>query len=548
MIPMRTATKSKKLAKAPYMREETTMRVGRYGLYRDTRTFRCATFLALAMAGFFAVSAKADDDMRSSPPDTTPYSRPLVPEDLALGRTAGPAGLAGRISFSVVDTVVNNTNPNLRFTDTFGDQETSIAVNPRHPNEIVITAFSGGWIGNGPCQLGTGNVNAPLWLSRNGGNTWTKEFTITPPVFTGSVPDVTGAPCDQTVDFGLSFNQLAGTFLTNSTNIYSAVTRNPMTTDAFHYSGFPGAATMTNLAARNDEDQPQLLIGRRPGEIGVENVYVAYDDFHTSPQTMRVARAPAVGVPEPDPPNFATDNSCGMGGVFVNPGLRLAIDPVTGVTYCAFQLATAPGATVNYMLSQSTNGTTFGAPVLVAGPVTSTQPTPKFCTVNALLGGVDHAAVDPQTGDVIYVYGALVGGVNQLFMKRVINLVPGPAIPITNGPVNAAIPSVAVAANGTIGVFYYTCERVPPASPFPLFRANFVISTDGGATFHMGIDLEDFLSPALDNGNPRQRVLGDYMQVKAVGNTFYGSFTGNGAPFGRTVSNTDPIFYRVSVR
>ena len=283
MIPMRTATKSKKLAKAPYMREETTMRVGRYGLYRDTRTFRCATFLALAMAGFFAVSAKADDDMRSSPPDTTPYSRPLVPEDLALGRTAGPAGLAGRISFSVVDTVVNNTNPNLRFTDTFGDQETSIAVNPRHPNEIVITAFSGGWIGNGPCQLGTGNVNAPLWLSRNGGNTWTKEFTITPPVFTGSVPDVTGAPCDQTVDFGLSFNQLAGTFLTNSTNIYSAVTRNPMTTDAFHYSGFPGAATMTNLAARNDEDQPQLLIGRRPGEIGVENVYVAYDDFHTSP-------------------------------------------------------------------------------------------------------------------------------------------------------------------------------------------------------------------------------------------------------------------------
>ena len=64
----------------------------------------------------------------------------------------------------------------------------------------------------------------------------------------------------------------------------------------------------------------------------------------------------------------------------------------------------------------------------------------------------------------------------------------------------------------------------------------------------MGVDLETFLSPALDNGNPRQRVLGDYMQVKAVGNTFFGSFTGNGAPFGRTTSNNDPIFYKVSVR
>jgi hypothetical protein len=166
-----------------------------------------------------------------------------------------------------------------------------------------------------------------------------------------------------------------------------------------------------------------------------------------------------------------------------------------------------------------------------------------------LLGGVDHAAVDPQTGDVFYVYGTLdASGINQLAMKRLTNGVPGPAIPITNGPVNAAIPSVAITANGTIGIFYYTCDRVPPASPFPLFTAHFAVSSDGGATFHTGVDLETFLSPALDNGDPRQRVLGDYMQVKAVGNTFSGSFTGNGAPFGRTVSNNDPIFYKVSVR
>jgi hypothetical protein len=114
--------------------------------------------------------------------------------------------------------------------------------------------------------------------------------------------------------------------------------------------------------------------------------------------------------------------------------------------------------------------------------------------------------------------------------------------------VNTAIPSVAITANGTIGVFYYTCDRVPPASTFPLFTAHFAISTDGGATFPEGVDLETFLSPNLDNGNDRQRVLGDYMQVKAVGNTFFGSFTGNGVPFGRTTSNNDPIFYKVSVR
>jgi hypothetical protein len=34
--------------------------------------------------------------------------------------------------------------------------------------------------------------------------------------------------------------------------------------------------------------------------------------------------------------------------------------------------------------------------------------------------------------------------------------------------------------------------------------------------------------------------------MKAVGNTFYGAFTANGAPFGRPFANHDPIFFRVS--
>jgi hypothetical protein len=506
-----------------------------------TRTVTSTALLAFAMAGVVVASAKADDSLRSSPSDNTSYSRPLVPEDLTLGSTAGTAGPAG-VSFSVVDTVVNNTNPNLRFTDTFGDQETSIAVNPRQRNEIVITAFSGGWIGNGPCQLGTGNVNAPLWLSRNGGNTWTKAFTINPPP---GVAGVTGSPCDQAVDFGFD-GRLAGTFLTSALNIYSARTRSPAT-GAWLWNGSPAQAT-NHLNGVNDEDQPWLLVGPRPGISG-ENVYVAYDDFNTAPN-MRVAVARAT-----DPLNFITDTSPGPSDGFVNPGHRLAIDPVTGFVYSIFQRAIGVG-NINYMLNRSRSEAVtwdFGTGVLVVNAM-STQPTPKFCTVNALLGGVDHATVDPQTGDVVYVYGTRdTSGINQLAMKRLtytdVGPMPiGPEIRITNGSVNAAIPSVAITDNGTIGVFYYTCDRVPPASPFPVFTAHFAISTDAGATFHSGIDLETFLSPALDNGNSRQRVLGDYMQVKAVGNTFFGSFTGNGAPFGRTISNNDPIFYRVSVR
>jgi hypothetical protein len=485
------------------------------------------------MAGFFAVSAKADDDMRSSLPDITSYSRALVSEDLTLGSTAGMAGMAPSVSFSVVDTVVNNTNPNLQFTDLFNDGETSIAVNPRRRNEIVITAFSGSW-----------GATAPLWLSRNGGGTWTKEFSINPPPGVAGVP---GCPCDQTVDFGF-LNRLAGAFLTvGPTNVYSARTRDPAA-PTWLWNGTPAQAT-NHLDGLNNEDQPWLLVGPQPGVIGGENVYVAYDDFNTAPN-MEVAVAAAT-----DPLNFTTNSSPGPSAGFVNPGHRLAIDPVTGFVYSIWQRAIGVG-NINYMLNRSRNAAgiwDFGTGVLVANAM-STQPTPKFCTVNALLGGVDHAAVDPVTGDVVYVYGTRdASGINQLAMKRLTytNIGPmpiGPAIPITTGPVSAAIPSVAITENGTIGVFYYTCDRVPPASSFPIFTAHFAISTDGGANFRTGIDLETFLSPALDNGDPRQRVLGDYMQVKAVGDTFFGSFTGNGAPFGRNISNNDPIFYRVSAR
>ena len=78
--------------------------------------------------------------------------------------------------------VVNNTDPNLTNTDTFNDGETSITANPANPNEVVITAFSGSW-----------GANAPLWQSTDGGNIWTKQFTIPAP------PGIAagGCPCDQ---------------------------------------------------------------------------------------------------------------------------------------------------------------------------------------------------------------------------------------------------------------------------------------------------------------------------------------------------------------
>jgi hypothetical protein len=283
--------------------------------------------LALLAASSVSTPSKADDDMRSSPPDTNSYSRPVIAEDLDPLSTAGTADAARTVQFNafVVDAVVNNTDPDLKTTDTFNDGEVSIAVKRQHPDQLVMTAFSGSW-----------GLNAPLWRSRNRGKTWTKEFTIDRPP---AVAGIAGCPCDQTIDFTQS-KGLAGAFLTSSpTNIYTARNGHPAAINFVYFESHRGVAQKTNhLDGLNKEDQPWLLVGPQPGASG-ENIYVAYDDFHTAPD-MHVAVA---GAASPGLIGFTVDNISGFSTGFVNPGHRLAIDPSSGAVYSLFQRRIAAG-------------------------------------------------------------------------------------------------------------------------------------------------------------------------------------------------------------
>jgi hypothetical protein len=472
-----------------------------------------------------------NEPVQSGPPDTTPYSRDAIPAD--VGR------LYDEAHGFVRDVVVSNTDPNLAHTDVFNDGETSIAIDPENPNHIVISAFSGGW-----------GANAPIWHSLDGGNTWTKQFTV--PIPPG-VPSVIGCPCDQTFDYGHS-GRLSATFLSGGpTDVYTGSTFQPDVSAAWLWFLLGGVTQRTNLHGIGIADQPWLLVNRNPTSPG-ENVYVAYDNFGGAPD-MRVSVA---NLTDGNPPDFTLDRLTGFSTGFVNPGHRLATNQKTGYVYSLFQRRIAAGSggsqNINYMLNRSTdggnswslNGSSTG---IVVANGDSTQPTPKFGTVNALLGGVLHAATDPNHGDIVYyVYGNRdpVMGNNRLSLRRLQDDGTGNLVVVltsfVTGQVQAALPSVAVAENGTVGVFYYTFDGF--SSGFPVFSAHLAQSQDAGSTFSDEI-LETFLSSATDNGNPRQRVLGDYVQMKAMGQTFYGAFTGNGVPFGRPFSNHDPIFFKV---
>ena len=160
---------------------------------------------------------------------------------------------------------------------------------------------------------------------------------------------------------------------------------------------------------------------------------------------------------------------------------------------------------INYMLNRSTDGGRTwelnGSPEsIVVANADSTQPLPKFCTINATLGGADQAVVDPQPGDVFYVYGKRdpETGNNRLAVRRLSDdkhggLAIGTEVFVT-GQVQAAIPAVAITSNDTLGVFYYVCDGTS-LTGFPILTAHFSVRTDQGNSF-IDTALATFLSLA----------------------------------------------------
>ncbi len=448
----------------------------------------------------------------------------------------------------VVDAIVSNTDASLNASDTFTDHESSIAINPQNPSELVVLGFSDGF---------QTIPNHPLFHSNDSGVTWTKAFSVP------QTPGISGMFInDWTPDWGRN-NELAIAILA-PTDIVTVVTNNAIAPSAFAYRIVGGAAQLTNYLVpdslgNGNADQPWTLTNRDTGLTSQDNVYTAWNDFGNGD-----------GIDGPDmhvtvsygvtPLDFTVDQQVGNSTDGMNPGLRMAKDPSGGAMYALWQrcvsncdLTALTPKTMNYMMNRSTdgghtwslNGNSLGTIIATAN---TTQPWPKFGGVNALLGGVDHAAVDPRNGAVYYVYGnASASGVDRIAIRRVTfsagNAVIGPETIVST--VESALPQVAVDSNGTVGVYYYSFDGMSAAGR-PDFTAHLALSTDQAGTFATRTLLA-FESPEAPDGATldSQRVLGDYDQMKAMGSCFYGAFTANGAPLGRPIDNTDPIYYQV---
>ena len=177
---------------------------------------RCVTGCVLAILALQGcVSLNSVVDFRgadkgpsgsSQPPDARSYSRPLIPEDLAVARRTPPAR-APQVpgpNFELVALVdVNNVD----FTN---GSEPSIAVNPENPNVIAVHAGFRDW---GPA----GHNCASLFVSTNGGTTWNRVASVDPPtnISVCNPNSHLCGPNDATLAYGAN-SVLTGSFLGES--------------------------------------------------------------------------------------------------------------------------------------------------------------------------------------------------------------------------------------------------------------------------------------------------------------------------------------------
>lgn len=419
--------------------------------------------------------------------------------------------------------------------------EPCIAVNPLQPQEMVISSFGyASWINNSTAQL---------WHSTNGGASWNIRFAVAAPP-TGGLDYVD----DQTYAYDTN-GTLHGAVLSyvdasGYDFLFHGTTTNVMNASAWIW-------TTTAISATNC-DQPWLVVsGGR--------VAVGYDNFNVpaySASEERVAISTNNGASFPAALDIAVGSPGRVNTSYVNPGLRLAADK-TGDFFSICGVRTndngSVAAFVNYRLNRWSGGAnwdfTTATPDSIGGLyITNGQSrqgnyTPfSFGNINLLLGNITAIAANTNGSCVYAVYGLSdAGNLGHLYLQKF--QTSGPNLVKSGAPLmfsslthSAALPEVAVADNGAVGLLF---DEFDGSS----FHVRFAVSLDEGGSLAANQELYAFATNGMVLGygttSSHNRLLGDYQVMRANSNTFYATFAARGnVTTGNVTTNfIVPFFY-----
>jgi hypothetical protein len=399
------------------------------------------------------------------------------------------------------------------------DSEPNIAVNPANTNEIVATAFT---------RDPTGGPNAPIYLSTDGGATWSLRSIIP-----GDGDFGTG-------DITTAFAGAGGTLyagILNGTTFAMQILRTPDATST---------ATLSVLVQRSSEDQPWVVATTADTGSGpTDRVFVGNEDGNQPSGRTATVDASQDAATAPAPAGFApiqlehrsTVTIPGLGRGKDGPPIRTAVHS-SGVVYSAFQRwasGTFPALFTDIVVvrddSWGASATPFSALVDSGdGVVGQRVSTNQFIRFNDQMGqerlGSDLAiAVDPTDPATVFVaWASRVGGASgtdwTLHVSRSTDHGQSWSADVRT-ITNAKNPALAITADRHVGFAYQQFTGTT-------WDTKLEITTDAWSTASTPLVLH-----SADASTPTPTFLpyiGDYIRMISLGNDLYGVFCGNNTP------------------
>lgn len=395
--------------------------------------------------------------------------------------------------------------------ETSQDSEPNLAVNPANPTDIVGTAFT---------PSPTGGSFAPIYVSTDGGLTWSLRNVVP-----GNGSFGTG---DITVGFATTGGRLYAGIL-NGSNGRMQLLRT---------SSFTSTSAMTVLVDRGSEDQPWVVAGSVVvGGTSRDRVYVGSNNFALGSQSACVDRsldAATAAAPAGFAP-FGIERRATSGQD--GPPVRLALHP-DGTIYAAFHRwvsGSVPNITMDVVVTRDDSWATGSTPFddLVDsgdGEVGQRVATGRFIKWNATmgqerLGGDLTIAVDPVDSDTVWVawcdrVGGTTGTDWTVHVRRSTNRGQSWSADVRT-ITNAKNPSLAVNASRRLALLYQQFDGSRWITHLELTSDGWTTAADDNVLHR---------APSATPARTFLPYLGDYTRLLAVGDHFYGVFSGNNTP------------------
>ena len=392
--------------------------------------------------------------------------------------------------------------------ETWQDAEPFLALYDSNPRLVAASAFT-------PNPGGSTSATAPIFVSEDGGDSWTLRNTLPsrsltadithavgskPPVLYAGIIDVPGLP----------LNELKTTDLLS-------------------------VETMKLQGSRADIDQPFL---RAAASASADRVYIGLNDFAAPDGRTATVDVSLDGGATYMPRRIETRTTLGQNGPSIRPAV--ARDHTVYVAYFGWRSQAGSTVTSDVVVVRDDSGATGATPPPfrdlvdpsdhLPGRLVATRVTIPWSNAPTLgqerIGSTLSIAVDPLHSTTVYLAWADRAGTGDIYTEHVRRSTDRGAT--WSGDLrtltNATNASLAVATDGTVGLLY---QQVTVSGDSSRWVTRLEQSRDGFAT-HQDVVLATV--PATTPSFQFLPYIGDYNGLLARGNQFLGIFSANNAP------------------